>query len=115
MQESHEKGVAIPGPEFCTRCREVSSEAKKGKRWAGYRAAKMCNQCADAVTQCGRPHDQQRDRELLYGPALVGDPTNVWKLYAREPGDLTLGRWVKATAIRLACPSSKSRTAKQYQ
>ncbi len=31
---------------------------------------------------------QQRYREQLVSSCVVADPMHVWKLYAREPGDL---------------------------
>jgi hypothetical protein len=36
----------------------------------------------------GRPHDQQRYRELLDRPCVVVDPMHIWTFHAREPGDL---------------------------
>ena len=70
MKEPHEKGVAIrSAPSFALGAAKCPVKRKQGKRWAGYRASKMCNQGADAVIQRGRPYDQQRYRELLGGPA----------------------------------------------
>ena len=70
MKEPYEKGVAIhSAPSFALVVVRCSVKRKQGERWAGYRASKICNQGADAVTTGGRQHDQQRQRELLGGPA----------------------------------------------
>ena len=70
MKEPHEKGVAIrSAPSFAPGVAKCPAKRKQGKRWAGYRASKICNQGADAVRISGRQHDQQRERELLVGPA----------------------------------------------
>src|SRR5579863_7856088 len=51
MQEPHEKGVAIRlAPSFALDPVKCPAKRKQGKRWAGYRASKICNQGADAVT-----------------------------------------------------------------
>src|ERR1041385_2499191 len=51
MQEPHEKGVAIrSAPSFVLGAVKCPAKRKQGKRWAGYRASKICNQGADAVT-----------------------------------------------------------------
>ena len=77
MKEPYEKGVAIrSAPSFALDSVRSPVKRKQGKRWAGYRASKICNQGADAVpTAEGRP-------------CVVVDPMHVWKLHAREPGDL---------------------------
>jgi len=50
MQEPHEKGVAIrSAPSFALGAAKCPVKRKQGKRWAGYRASKICNQGADAV------------------------------------------------------------------
>src|SRR5712691_9388963 len=51
MKEPHEKGLAIrSAPSFALGAARRSVKRKQGKRWAGYRASKICNQGADAVT-----------------------------------------------------------------
>lgn len=51
MQEPHEKGIAIhSAPSFALGAVRFPVKRKQGKRWAGYRASKICNQGADAVT-----------------------------------------------------------------
>src|SRR6202521_5816707 len=52
MKEPHEKGVAIhSAPSFALGAVKCPVKRKQGKRWAGYRASKIYNQGADAVTQ----------------------------------------------------------------
>src|SRR6266853_1839734 len=51
MKEPHEKGVAIcSAPSFALGTVRCPVKRKQGKRWAGYRASKICNRGADAVT-----------------------------------------------------------------
>src|ERR1700720_2881528 len=51
MKEPHEGGVAIhSAPSFALVAARFPVKRKQGKRWAGYRASKICNQGADAVT-----------------------------------------------------------------
>jgi hypothetical protein len=51
MQEPYEKGVAIrSAPSFALGSVKCPVKRKQGKRWAGYRASKICDQGADAVT-----------------------------------------------------------------
>src|ERR1700684_153750 len=51
MQEPHEKRLAIcSAPSFALDAVRCPVKRKQGKRWAGYRASKICNQGADAVT-----------------------------------------------------------------
>ena len=51
MKEPHEKGIAIhSAPSFALATAKCSVKRKQGKAWAGYRALKICNQGADAVT-----------------------------------------------------------------
>src|SRR5258706_12150446 len=50
MKEPHEKGLAIrSAPSFALGAAKRPVKRKQGKRWAGYRASKICNQGADAV------------------------------------------------------------------
>jgi len=51
MKEPHEKGLAIrSAPSFALGAVRCPVKRKQGERWAGYRASKICNQGADAVT-----------------------------------------------------------------
>jgi hypothetical protein len=51
MKEPYEEGVAIhSAPSFALGAVKCSVKRKQGHRWAGYRASKICNQGADAVT-----------------------------------------------------------------
>src|SRR5215468_8564467 len=51
MKEPHEKGLAICSVlSFALGAVRCPVKRKQGKRWAGYRASKICNQGADAVT-----------------------------------------------------------------
>ena len=71
MRELYIEGVAIhDGPESCVGVRKVAGEALTGVR-AG-QAIEPRNHLvrgADAVSRSGRPHRQQRYRELLVDPA----------------------------------------------
>ena len=70
MQEPHEKGVAIrSAPSFALGTVRYPVKRKQGKRWAGYRASKICNQGADAVTTAEGNTTSSVKRELLGGPA----------------------------------------------
>src|SRR6266540_1517107 len=52
MREPHEKGLAIrSAPSFALGAVKCPVKRKQGKRWAGYRASKICNQGADAVVK----------------------------------------------------------------
>jgi len=89
MKEPYEKGVAIrSAPSFALGAVKCPVKRKQGKRWAGYRASKICNQGAltpyplrKAIRQAALPRAAGR-------PCVVVDPMHVWKLHAREPGDL---------------------------
>src|SRR3954447_5892666 len=51
MKEPYEKGVAIhSAPSFALVVVRRPVKRKQGDRWAGYRASKICNQGADAMT-----------------------------------------------------------------
>ena len=88
MKEPHEKGLAIcSAPSFALGAVRHPVKRKQGKRWAGYRASKMCNQGADAVTQA-EGHTSGALSRAPGRPCVVLDPMHVWKLHSREPGDL---------------------------
>lgn len=76
MRETYIEGVAShDGPESCAGSREGVGEALTGVR-AG-RAIEPRNHIdrgADAVHVSGRPHDQERQRELLGDPARSKTP-----------------------------------------
>src|ERR1700721_4609625 len=120
--EPHEKGVAIrSAPSFALATAKCSVKRKQGERVAGYRASKICNQGADAVTtaegnttssvnaswwsalRSRRPHARL---ETPY--TRTGRPRRCLKRIFET------GRRVKARAGRPACPSLRRRTAEQY-
>jgi hypothetical protein len=70
MKEPYEEGVAIhSAPSFAPDAVKCSVKRKQGHRWAGYRASKICNQGAHAISYGGRQHDRQHYRELPVSPA----------------------------------------------
>ena len=88
MKEPHEKGLAIhSAPSFALGAVKCLVKRKQGKGWAGYRASKICNQGADAVTTV-EGHTTSNATASCWAPCVVADPMHVWKLHAREPGDL---------------------------
>jgi len=123
MKEPHEKGVAIrSAPSFALDAAKCPVERKQGKRWAGYRASKICNQGADAVTtaegnttssanaSCWAALRSRRPHALLETPCTrTGRPRRCLKR------NCVTGRRVKAKAVRPACTSLRSRTAEQYR
>ena len=88
MQEPCEKGVVNhSAPSFAAGAVKPPLKRKQGNRWAGYRASKSCNRDADAVIKA--EGDTDRGENASSGRSrVVVDPTHVWKLHAREPGDL---------------------------
>ena len=88
MKEPYEKGVANhSAPSFAPGTARCTAKRKQGHRWAGYRASKNCNQDADAVVKA----EGNMAGALTRVPGrscVVVDPMHVWKLHAREPGDL---------------------------
>ena len=77
MQETYIKGVAShDGPESCAGIREEVGEALAGVR-AGRdtEPRNTLDRGADAVHASGRPHDQERQRELLGDPARSKTPS----------------------------------------
>ena len=70
MKEPYEKGVAIrSAPSFALDSVRSPVKRKQGKRWAGYRASKICNQGADAVTTAEGNMASSVNAERLVGPA----------------------------------------------
>jgi hypothetical protein len=123
MKEPYEKRVAIClAPSFALDAVRCSVKRKQGKRWAGYRASKICNQGADAVTtaegnttssvnaSCWSVLRSRRPHARLETPyTRTGRPRRRLKRI------VATGRRVKAIAVRPACTSSRSRTAEQYR
>lgn len=72
MQESHDEGVANHiGPESCVSAREVAREALTGgSAGRGMELRKHTNfRTPTFMVAGGRQHSEQRQRELLWGPA----------------------------------------------
>jgi hypothetical protein len=70
MKEPYEKGLAIHlAPSFALRAVRRPAKHKQGERWAGYRASKICNQGADAVTTAEGNTISSANASLLVGPA----------------------------------------------
>src|SRR5258707_455985 len=117
MKEPHEEGVAIhSAPSFALGAVKCPVKRKQGKGWAGYRASKICNQGADAVTtaegnttssvnaSCWSALRSQRPHARLETPCTrTGRPRRCLKRF------VATGRRVKAKAVRPACTSSRSR------
>src|SRR5258708_37550629 len=123
MKEPHEKGVAIrSATSFALGAGRCPMKRKQGKRWAGYRASKICNQGADAVTtaegnmtssvnasdwlalRSRRPHARL---ETLC--TRNGRPRRCLKR------TYVTGRRVKEKGVRPARTSSRRRTAEPYR
>src|SRR5215469_11446101 len=123
MKEPYEKGVANrSAPSFALDVARRPAKRKQGKRWAGYRASKICNQGVDAVrmaednttssesASCGSALRSRRPQARLDIPCTrTGRPRRYLKRFCAT------GRRVKAIATRPACTSSRSRTAEQYR
>jgi len=70
MQEPHEKRLAIcSAPSFALGAVRRPAKRKQGERWAGYRASKICNQGAYAVTTAEGNTTSSDTASLLVGPA----------------------------------------------
>jgi hypothetical protein len=96
MKEPYVEGVAAhDGPESCAGVREGVGEALAGVR-AGWviEPRNQWHRGVDAVTKSGRPHRQQRYRELLSGPARSIEPGHVRNLRSREQGGPMVARRV---------------------
>ena len=88
MKEPYEKGVANhSAPSFALGAARCPVKRKQGHRWAGYRASKNCNRDADAVVKA-EGNTARSDNASSGRSCVVVDPMHVWKLHAREPGDL---------------------------
>src|SRR5579864_9610999 len=108
MKEPHEKGVAIrSAPSFALGAVRCPVKRKQGKRWAGYRASKICNQGADAVTtaeghttssanaSCWSALRSRRPHARLETPC-----TRTGRPRRRLQRFFAAGRWAKAKAAR---------------
>src|ERR1700680_96316 len=116
MKEPHEKGVAIrSAPSFALGTVRCPVKRKQGKRWAGYRASKICNQGADAVTTAegnttssvnaswwSALRSRTPHARLQTQYTRTGRPRRCLKRV------FVTGRWVKAIAVRPACTSLRS-------
>src|ERR1700756_3007338 len=88
MQESYEKGVANhSAPSFALCIVRCTAKRKQGYRRAGYCTPKRCNQDADAFDLVEGNMAGAISRVPCQS-CVVEDPRHVWKLHAREPGDL---------------------------
>ena len=86
MQEPYEKGIANhSAPSFAADAVKPPLKRKQGHRWAGYRKIAI-----------GTPTLSSKRKAMRTGAptqvpgwsCVVVDPTHVWKLHTREPGDL---------------------------
>ena len=103
MKEPYAEGLAThSGPESCAEAHEGLGEALTGAH-AGWVLSRERIQVrgADLVGQGGRQYGQARVGERPIRPRVVADPMHVWKLPAREPGDLTSGRRRSLPPVRI--------------
>src|SRR6266566_4897484 len=123
MKEPHEKGLAIrSAPSFALGAARCPVKRKQGKRWAGYRASKICNQGADAVTTAEgnmtssvNASDWSALRSRRPHALLETPCTRTGRPRRRLKRNFATGRRVKARAVRPARTSSRSRTAEEYR
>ena len=111
MKVSNRKGIANQtGPESCGAHREVRTEALTGEP-AGQplsRESVKLVQGADAVSVAEGNTDRRVSASAWM--ALRGlRPWHVGTLFAREPGDLLLGRSSRWRAVRIGKTRSRSR------
>ena len=111
MKVSNREGIANQtGPESCVAHREVRDEALTGEP-AGQplsRESFKLVQGADAVS-VAKGNTDRRDKASA-GSALRGlRPWHVGTLFAREPGDLLLGRLSCCRAVRVGKMRNRSR------
>ena len=98
MQVHHGEGVAIHiGPEPCVGTREGDGEASAGERIGQLSSRESLEvPSADVVEKTEGNTDGRANASAR--PARRGRrPWHVWKLFAREPGDLGFGRWLDTT------------------
>jgi hypothetical protein len=96
------------GPEPCVGIREGVGEASVGE-CAGQPLSRERNLLpgADAVTECGRQHDEARYASASL-PRRGRRPWHAQKLFVREPGDLHLGRCQLIGAVRTGKARSRN-------
>jgi len=111
VKVSNRKGIANQtGPESCVAHREVRDEALTGEP-AGQplsRESFKLVQGADAVSVVEGNTDR-RDRASACSTLRGLRPWHVGTLFAREPGDLLLGRLSSFRAVRIGKTRSRSR------
>lgn len=88
MKEPYEEGVAIhSAPSFALGTVRCPVKRKQGKGWAGYRASKICNQGADAVTTA-EGNMTSSATASCWAALRSRRPHARLELHVREPGDL---------------------------
>ena len=111
MKVSNRKGIANQtGPESCVTHREVRDEALTGEP-AGQplsRESVKLVQGADAVSVAEGKTDR-RDKASASSALRGLRPWHVGTLFAREPGDLLLGRLSCCRAARVGKMRNRSR------
>src|SRR5260370_25303608 len=119
MQEPHEEGIEMhSAPSFALVAARFRVKRKQGHRWAGYRASKICNQGADAVTtaegnmasnanaSCWTALRSRRPHALLETPCTrTGRPRRCLKR------NCATGRRANAKAVPPASTPSGERAA----
>src|SRR4029077_15051999 len=115
MVKAHNsKGIANrAGPESCVAHREVRDEALTGEP-AGQplsRESFKSVQGADAVS-VAEGNTDRRDSASAYSALRGLRAWHVGTLFAREPGDLLLGRFRCCGAVRIGKARSRSREAR---
>ena len=111
MKVSNRKGIANQtGPESCVAHREVRDEALTGEPACQplSRESNKLVQGADAVGLAEGDTDR-RDRASACSTLRGLRPWHVGMLFAREPGDLLLGRLSNFRAARIGKTRSRSR------
>ena len=110
MKVSNREGIANQtGPESCVAHREVRDEALTGEPTGQPLSRESFNvQGADAVSVAEGNTDRRVSASAW--PTLRGLRTwHVGTLFAREPGDLLLGRFRSHGAVRIGKARSRSR------
>ena len=111
MKVSDKKGIANQiGPESCVAHREVRDEALTGESpgQASSRESFKSVQGADAVS-VAEGNTERRDKASACSTLRGLRPWHVGTLFAREPGDLLLGRFSCSRAVRVGKARSQSR------
>ena len=111
MEVSNRKGIANQtGPESCVAHREVRDEALTGEP-AGQPLRSENNKLVQGADAVGVAEgDADRRDSASASMTLRGlRPWHVGTLFAREPGDLLLGRLSSFRAVRIGKTRSRSR------